>query len=299
MAAATTPTKNDPKRLSGLVELTTSWQILYTATAGERGTRLLSLLASNITNFGAMLDFAHVVGAGVPGFLNLLGSGIAVPASGYPMNIPFNGLLMTAGDTFQARCQNMKANPGSSVLVGTAEETYTASNATYTATVCTYVTALSAAIVSSPANADLVGRRIWAGANSPLTPRTGTFGIITANDITAKTITCAAGWRERVGNKEVTAATPAANTNFTISASLRDTSETATFANQFLNGKMTAGAAGASSGRVIGNSAGIATYGTTYQIDVGGWAGGTPAVSNPFQVASGIAVVLSGIEMAT
>jgi hypothetical protein len=162
----------------------------------------------------------------------------------------------------------------------TAEITSAAGTSTYTATTATD----SAAAYTASANADdLVGRRIENG---------NVYLICTSNTATA--ITGAAGWIDK--RTGLVGTTPTNGTAYTIGATLRDARETTLGANLYVGHQMLIDG---KTGTIVGNNAGIATYGTTFQILNGtGWVGGTPTETVAWQIESLVRYMLDWVEEA-
>jgi hypothetical protein len=284
MTASATPTKNDPKALFDPIELTGVLATLYTVTSagGDRGVRLTTIRLTNVGNVTALVDVHIVPSGGSAGIANRVLSGYPIPAGGLPIFLPLGGEIMEPGATIQAYAYAAKARPSTSMFSAT--EQASGATTTYAATT---VTDASLARTASPANGDDVGKRIYVAG--------GVFGIITSN--TATVLTCSAGWREIVSGLERAAATPANNTTFKISGSLRETSDTALAANSFRQALLQANA---KTGRCVGNNAGIATYGTTFQVAEGGWSGGgNPGNTQKWEAIPAVMVTASGIDMTT
>lgn len=169
---------------------------------------------------------------------------------------------------------------------------------TYAATT---VTDADAGYTASPNNADLVGRRIEAGT---------AYLIVTSN--TATVVTGSDGWREMTtglpyvnpNNGNLYPTSGGAGMGYTVLASMRDTREvaapvagTALGANQFVGHTLVTGAYNARRSVVcVGNNAGIATYGTTFQVKVGGWPTGLPTAGKNWTITSLVRLWLDWIE---
>lgn len=164
---------------------------------------------------------------------------------------------------------------------------------TYTATT---VTDTGAAYTVSAANGDLVGRRVEAGT---------AFLIVTSN--TATVVTGTDGWRDvstgmpyvNPNNGNLFPTTGGGGMGYTVLASMRDTTQTATTQDAYAGHLLVTGAFNARrTVTLVGNSAGVVTYGTTFQAKSGGWPTGLPTAGKDWRIDGLVRVMLDWIEEA-
>lgn len=201
--------------------------------------------------------------------------------------------MIDAGGLLLGRCDYADFGTENAAVLTTAEISVAAAAAiTYAATT---VTDTGAAYTASPNNADLVGRRIEAGGVA--------YMICTSN--TATVITGSAGWFDittglpylNAANGNLFPTSGGAGMAYKVLASMRDTRETGLPVNVYVGHLLETGAYNARRQvRLIGNNAGIATYGTTFQVIVGGWPTGLPTAGKMWSVDSLISVMCDWVE---
>jgi len=96
-----TPTINVPKRLITPTQLGTSASTLYTSPAGQKGTRITSILLVNTGASSTTATLYHVPSGGTAGATNVIANAIIVPADGFPVILDLGGVIMNASDTIQ------------------------------------------------------------------------------------------------------------------------------------------------------------------------------------------------------
>lgn len=211
--------------------------------------------------------------------------GFSVNVGETPIWVPDESTLWGLTDFADYGTENAAVLTTAEIVVGAG------AGITYAATT---VTDTGAAYTASANNADLVGRRIEAG---------GAYLICTSN--TGTVITGTDGWRDKTtglqyvntasGNLYPTSG--GAGHGYTVLASLRDTRETTLAKDAYAGHLITAGSTGARrQARLVGNNAGIATYGTTFQILVGGWPTGTPTAGKDWSIDSLVSVAADWIQ---
>lgn len=194
---------------------------------------------------------------------------------GLPVNACPTPEHVAASYELWALCDYADYASADAAVLTTAEVISTAGSSTYTATTCIDTAQNHTA---SPANGDLVGRRVESGT---------AYLIVTSNAGGAgtSTITGSNGWRDKATGR--IAPTPTAATAFTILASMRDTRELLLPANNYVGHLLETGAVGARRQvRLVGNNESIATYGTTFQVLLGGWPTALPTAGNDWTIDS-------------
>lgn len=237
-------------------------------------------------------------GATLPGAAATIASGLMLtPGTG--VNLAVTPFQMLTGEQLWMMGDYADYGTENAAVITTAEVVSAAGTSTYPSATTCLDTAMN--LTASAANGDCVGRRLETST---------AYAIVTSNagGATTSTLTFTDGWRFKAnGRAYVNPAdgtlVPTTLTAFTICASVRDTRKTTLGQDVYVGHLFTTGAFNARRQAVcVGNSAGITTFGSVFQIvndyngTAGGWPTGTPTTGKDWLIDSLVRGSLMYIE---